>query len=1124
MGVDTILYGPQPKNYKERAQWFNYAFRQYRENGRDIKGWSDQQQREAHKTYTAGRIPTKHRHRYFNNDAWRPKPYVRYRSGPGIEGKIPIDGKLHPERRAAQLRLQQLESWLPPSKFRRHKILGVGGNGLVVHYKYSAKAKARRRRDVVAKVALRGGQSDSLRNELRNMEKVAGCAHLALVYDPKQYGQPPLRKFVRRLPGDDSSVEEVSSGDESISALSASARRERRRDRATMPAPGEKAKDAADQKYWDDRQAKRQKRDVEIQKEIADEEEVSKTQGPRQDVIFMKLAEHGSLASLIFRLQADQETGGRIPNRVLWSFWLCLVRACWPARKVHPKRSEPKIPDGAVFDVDARSRGMLRELKSLGVPIYKKADHEREMALWERNKANLIEDVPTDKGQFRYVNMVHFDMDPQNIFISHVEKDLKKSIDEDDSEDDSEDETVKTASGAQGTTGNISSDDGFSEPTRPIKKVAGKKRKRRNFGLYERVTKKPDRVPGEHELVPSLVLGDFGAAVVVKPRKRNTYYLNLRERAKFRFHAPEQFGPEWDAIPANPDGPELSHSTVAGRYGPHTNIWGIAVVMWILITKFEFPAPPDPQLPYDQVYRAPGQKDKKDFRKQRKAYKAATGEDHKISYCALLGDPNVHDYDWVDPELREILFQCMYHNPLDRPTLSRLLDSAIKGIAKQFPGETDSVIRKWVYDWIYEGPDPPAQASSAGSNNGGSGGSSGGGTDDDNNNNNNNNTNGGGGGGDGGGGGSGGGGSGGGGGGSGGESGKGGPGGSGKGSPGGSGKGGGGDGDGGGGSKGSEAGSGGGNIFEASPDKGYLEALDDGAHPLRQELQQDFLATFPNGFDRIPNSAPQLQCGIYALRDSLAAQLGSNPTINGTPTAVVLPTVDDLRRIYADLEKEGTFDAIRVLNIGLPAQEGNYYVSELAVVVQRWGQGFGIDIQLAYLVEGRSPMFEPVQAANPWRLWIYNDNAIERTKGAALYNHYEGVRARPPPNVAAKPAPGASTAIPGLSMATPSASTAIPGLSTATPSASTAAPAAPPTAASSPQMPKPKKVAKTSKTKKASHKKYKTKNSHKVKKPKPHKIKKPHKKPKSKKAPKVSLGSKKSKDSDSLPDYESDST
>ncbi|KAI0595087.1 hypothetical protein F4775DRAFT_595576 [Biscogniauxia sp. FL1348] len=1017
MGTDTDTYGPRPRDYKERAQWLNYAFRQYRESGREIKGggWTEQQQREAHKTYTAARIPTKHRPRYFDNDAWRPKPYVRYRSGPDIEERddVPINDTLYPERRAAQRRLHQLDSWLRPSKLQRHSVLGVGGNGLVVHYKAaSAPAGTKRRRDVVAKVALRGGQNDALRLELEKMEKVKGCAHLTLVYNPEDYDQPRPRKFVRRLPGDDSSVEENSSGDDSVSAHSALARRERRRDRATMPAPGEKAKDAADQKYWDDRRAAREKRDDEIKKEIAEEEEVSKTEGPRRDVIFMKWADHGSLASLVFRLQADQETGGRIPNRVLWSFWLCLVRAC-------VARFKPKIPDGAVFDTDARGRGMLRELRNLGVPIYKKADHERNMALWERNKASLIEDVPTDKNQYRYINMVHFDIDPQNIFISHVEKDPSKLNDENVPEE----EAAKTASGSQKATGNISSDDGFSEPTpSKIKKNTGKKRKRRNYELYEYEPRKPDRVPGEHEVVPSLVLGDFGAAVVVKPRKRNIYYLNLRERAKYRFHAPEQFGPEWDAVPANPDGPELSHSTVAGRYGPHTNIWGIAVVMWILITKLEFPAPPDPQLPYDQVNRAPGQKDKKDFRKERKAYKAATGEDHKISYCALLMDPNVHDYDWVDPELREILFRCMYHNPLDRPNLSALLDSAIKGTAKQFPGETDSEVRKWVYDWIYEGPDPPPQPSSAGSSSAGSGG----GSDDDNNNNNNNNKNGAGGG-------------------SGGGS-----------DGGGSGKGSGGHGEG-------EGGAGGGNIFDAAPDKGYLEALDDGAHPLRQELQQDFLATFPNGFERIFNAAPGLQCGIYALRDSLAAQLGPNPTINGSPVAVALPTVEDLRQIYDDLEKEGTFDAIRVLAVGEPVQEGNYYVSELAVVVQRWGQGFGIDIQLAYLVEGRRPMFEPVQAANPWRLWIYNNNAVDLSKGGVRYNHYEGVRARPPP---------------GTAKAAASAS-------------------------------KTKKAKKASKSALKAQKGYKTKKTQKM--------------PKIKKAPKVSPGQKPN-DSDSLPDYESSPT
>lgn len=54
-------------------------------------------------------------------------------------------------------------------------------------------------------------------------------------------------------------------------------------------------------------------------------------------------------------------------------------------------------------------------------------------------------------------------------------------------------------------------------------------------------------------------------------------------------------------------------------------------------------------------------------------------------------------------------------------------------------------------------------------------------------------------------------------------------------------------------------------------------------------MRNIFLAGFPNGFRRIPNAAPMLRCGIYALRDSIAAQIG--------PAAVPLPSINDLQAI-----------------------------------------------------------------------------------------------------------------------------------------------------------------------------------------------------------------------------------
>ncbi len=110
--------------------------------------------------------------------------------------------------------------------------------------------------------------------------------------------------------------------------------------------------------------------------------------------------------------------------------------------------------------------------------------------------------------------------------------------------------------------------------------------------------------------------------------------------------------------------------------------------MWVLITKLQPALPPQPQPPL--AYR-PENGDIEDFVHSMRL---------PVSYCPLLMDPNVHDYDWVDVELRQTIYNCMYHRPDDRPTLENLLAAAKIGAQKGFRGETDQYVTRWIQRWL----------------------------------------------------------------------------------------------------------------------------------------------------------------------------------------------------------------------------------------------------------------------------------------------------------------------------------------------------------------------------------------------------------------------------------------
>ncbi len=79
--------------------------------------------------------------------------------------------------------------------------------------------------------------------------------------------------------------------------------------------------------------------------------------------------------------------------------------------------------------------------------------------------------------------------------------------------------------------------------------------------------------------------------------------------------------------------------------------------MWELITKTEAPVPPNPQPPYNLRDMYPPYNNEGQIAFDLIFHDPAYA-DFKISYCPLLLDPDVHDYDWVHKTLRETIFKC----------------------------------------------------------------------------------------------------------------------------------------------------------------------------------------------------------------------------------------------------------------------------------------------------------------------------------------------------------------------------------------------------------------------------------------------------------------------------------
>lgn len=116
---------------------------------------------------------------------------------------------------------------------------------------------------------------------------------------------------------------------------------------------------------------------------------------------------------------------------------------------------------------------------------------------------------------------------------------------------------------------------------------------------------------------------------------------------------------------------------IAGKYTWKTNLWGIGLVMWCLITRCEPPTGPKPR----QVDAKLEWRGEPEWRAQgplrsarlRAGWNRPERQAPKWTYGKFIyeGETAVR-YEGIDRELRELVMRCMMDDPADRPEIEVL--------------------------------------------------------------------------------------------------------------------------------------------------------------------------------------------------------------------------------------------------------------------------------------------------------------------------------------------------------------------------------------------------------------------------------------------------------------------
>ncbi|KAI5924783.1 kinase-like protein [Camillea tinctor] len=587
----------QPQNFEEQYRAGNWRFREFREKGEV-----------GLHTTEFGINRTKWERIPFpmvgdadpRTSKWgqgRPQQYVRPRRQPNrLLDDSPGDERLERVRRRFRSANRFFQK---KGKMEMVRPLGWGGLGLTIQYRYTNIEPAM---NLVLKIALEGWDDQSLQAEEEMTRQVSRAAHCIQAIPPEKIGMRPKEPFrFKALNFADSSDEGKSSGEESRGEEPKKKRKTRRQmileDTQQMRIKRQAQQDRAVrwQHRWDERKRRLEAREkrwaaqaAKGQPRTRNDREDREWQLDNRDFLLLEFAEHGDLANFIYKCN---ELNEMVPNRVLWSFWLCLVSACvameYPPRKFHPLRHDPNPPE-------------TKGLPTMGFTNFNGENRGKRLG------NDLFEDVPHPSRRWAGRGQVHFDIDPQNVLI---------------------------------------------------------------FGTD------PTTLDDEHKTIPRLKLTDFGVASRIKRNKSNLYYWCQRSTGKTDYLAPEQFGPDWEHVAVRTrSGPEISEQPVAGNYGSHTNVWGIALTLWQLMTRLCVPFPPQP----------------------------SSDPKEPVSYCRVINSRA--DLAYIDQDLKNTINQCMMHRPGDRPSLLTLMNQAKEGITRRYEGESDRRISAWVSRILNDAP------------------------------------------------------------------------------------------------------------------------------------------------------------------------------------------------------------------------------------------------------------------------------------------------------------------------------------------------------------------------------------------------------------------------------------
>ncbi|KAI1485394.1 kinase-like domain-containing protein [Biscogniauxia mediterranea] len=289
-----------------------------------------------------------------------------------LEGSVPRDAR---ELQAMNRRNEVMNFFNNDPKYEFSQTLGVGGNGIAVRYEIVGdNPPPDLPTEIAVKFPLRSWQDKGLRREIHFMRKFARSRHILQLVDPVDLGREPLPTYESDERSDDSSDDEESSGEEGPNK-----NRPKRKKRSELTRE-ELARKKLRWDPWPKPPTPRPQRQGFCSKKGGKGKE--KEVEPAKDYMISEFAGFGNLTDFISLVARKNEV---IPNRVIWRFWLCLVRGivgmAFPPRKFNPD--------------------------------------------WKTSGKDLLDEVtPADDEEYELMKRyVHFDLDPANIFMFEFDTD-----------------------------------------------------------------------------------------------------------------------------------------------------------------------------------------------------------------------------------------------------------------------------------------------------------------------------------------------------------------------------------------------------------------------------------------------------------------------------------------------------------------------------------------------------------------------------------------------------------------------------------------------------------------------------------------------------------------------------